>query len=857
VRDVWGPVRRGWARARLGYRTVTDLGLRTTGQVIAHSVERRRATPSEWASRAPTGPPVEPGVLSDFSALPAGAVFRFARAELEVVFLGDDVVRLTWGPGPDPHPYAAAPPSDWVAPPVTLEDLGPGGHRLGGGRIELGVGPDGSIEMRHPDGQCLRRELPPRRRDHSWEHRFVARSEERFSGLGEQAAGLDLRGGQYRLWNRDPGGAWGVGQVPLYVSAPVLVCSHPAGSLLSFYDNPCSALVHICGHDEPDGEVSLTFAGGRLRQYLFVGDPPRLLDRYSALTGRPGLPPRWALGYHQSRWGYRSQRHLQSVLDGYRSRALPLSALHLDIDYMDGYRAFTVDRRRFPDLPALSARAASQGVRLVTIVDPAVKVDDAYPLYRQGVEQERFCTGPGGEPEIGVVWPGRAAFPDFTDPDTRQWWAGQYRMLADLGVGGVWHDMNEPTSISLFGDPTLPLGTRHHLEGRGGDHAEAHNLYGLLMNRAGHEGLVRARPGNRPFVLSRSGWAGNQRWAWNWTGDVETSWEGLRQQIATVVGLGLSGICFAGPDIGGFSGVPDPELYLRWLQLSVFLGLCRTHSIVGAPSREPWRFPEPHRRAVASWIRLRYRLLPYLYSLAHQASEQGAPLVRPRWWPAPGRPQAADGNNRWDDADDTFLLGDALLVAPVTAPAATVRQVRLPSGQWHAWWDEDRRGPVSGAVEAQAPIGRIPVFARGGSIVALDDGWAEPGGACALKGDDTLGSSSTPLGPVDADHAPRLLAFHCWPHEGAASGWAFDDAGDGDGPARRDRLVLSEAVPGGEAVLRWDRQGEFPAPARVRVVMHGFTLGEALSDGTPVDVHGGSVVCPPFGELSLRGLEPG
>ena len=423
----------------------------------------------------------------------------------------------------------------------------------------------------------------------------------------------------------------------------------------------------------------MRFAGGILRRYLVVGEPAHLLDRYTELTGRPALPPRWALGYHQSRWGYKNDADVRAVTDGFAKLGIPLSAVHLDIDYMRGFRVFTVDPRRFPDLGRLSADAGVKGARVVTIVDAGVKIDPDYDVYREGRDQHRFCTDPNGHVAEGVVWPGRSAFPDFTDAATRSWWAGKYRTLTDAGVAGIWHDMNEPTSIALRGDPTLPLSTRHHFDGRGGDHAEGHNLYGLLMNRAGHEGLRQAREGSRPFIVSRSGWAGMQRYAWNWTGDVASTWQSMRQQVATVVGLGLSGVPYSGSDIGGFSGVPDDELYIRWMQMSVFMPYCRTHSVRGVPPREPWCFGDESRRIVAGWIRFRYRLLPYLYTLAHEASASGAPLIRPLWWSGPGvpTPGAATGL----DADDAFLLGDALLVAPVVGAGRAGARCRLLRGR--------------------------------------------------------------------------------------------------------------------------------------------------------------------------------
>jgi alpha-glucosidase len=633
---------------------------------------------------------------------------------------------------------------------------------------------------------------------------------------------------------------------------PVLLAHHAAGDVLAFYENTTRATVDLRGED-----AELSFAGGALRCYAAVGSAADVLDRYSTLTGRPALPPRWALGYQHSRWGYRDAAEIRQVVDGFADARVPLSVIHLDIDHMDGYRVFTVDDTRFPDLDALSAHAAARGARVVTIVDPGVKVDDGFDLYREGVAEDRFCRSEDGRVQVGVVWPGRSAFPDFTDPGVRAWWASKYAKLTDRGVSGIWHDMNEPATIAVMGDPTLPAGVRHDVEGTGGVHAEVHNVYGLLMNMAGYEGLAKARPGRRPFLVSRSGWAGSQRYAWNWTADVETSWDGLRQQVATLLGLGLSGIPFSGFDIGGFSGVPDDELYLRWLQFAVFVPFCRTHGVVGSPPREPWRFSAPVAASIGAWIRFRYRLLPYLYALAHEAAATGTPVMRPLWWGDPGG----------GGTDDSFLLGDSLLVAPVTAAGVARRRVALPGGAWTPLWrDGNGNGndaDATGGLDADAPLERIPVLVRAGSVVAFDDGWAESGGPCAVDGDGDgagvgvgarpteVGSSGPPTPLLMPDHRPRLLAFHCWPDAaGAAAGGSMDDEGDGDGPRRRDRLELERAT-AGEYRLRWHREGDYPPPDEVRVVLHGASLSGASADGADVEPRDGAVVCGPFDELRL------
>ena len=742
------------------------LGLPTVGLILANSARRHLQRTSPGAGRRVEHGAVTPGRLERvevWNPQPGTAQFHFERARLEVSFLAADVVRVSWGPGPDPVPYAVTGDLCGPVPEAQAHPLdvlrADGAWVLRTSVLEVTVSPDGSMRTARPGGTLLRHESAPVRIGPGWEQSFSMRAGERMCGLGEQASGVDLRGGTYTLWNTDPGGSWGPGRNPLYAGFPVVVSTHPDGALLAFYENSTRATFRFAEPGAPDtarerGDAetaTVRFGGGVLRRYLVAGSLPRLLDRYSELTGRPALPPRWALGYHQSRWGYRRDADVRAITDGFANLGIPLSAVHLDIDYMRGFRVFTVDPDRFPDLGRLARDAAAKGARLVTIVDAGVKIDPDYEVFREGRDEHRFCADGRGRVAEGVVWPGRSAFPDFTDPGTRSWWAGKYRTLTDAGVAGIWHDMNEPTSIALLGDPTLPTTTRHDFDGRGGDHGEGHNLYGLLMNRAGYEGLRAARPGRRPFIVSRSGWAGMQRWAWNWTGDVASTWESMRQQVATVVGLGLSGVPYSGSDIGGFSGVPDDELYLRWLQMSVFMPYCRTHSVRGVPPREPWRFAEPTRRAVAAWIRFRYRLLPYLYTLAHQASESGAPLVRPLWWPttdASGTGQGtADGHEAESaldarsaplDADDAFFLGDALVVAPVTEPGARRRAVTLPPGGWASLWGD---GHAEGT-PADAPLERIPVFARAGSVVPLDDGWADPAGPCRLEGDVGLGGSS-------------------------------------------------------------------------------------------------------------------
>ncbi|MFE6786144.1 TIM-barrel domain-containing protein [Streptomyces sp. NPDC057680] len=692
-----------------------------------------------------------PGPASGAEAAPGGGTVRFARSSLRIRVSSGGTVFWGWD-GAEPLPsYALAGEAPEPDPRASLEPDTDGGWRIVSERVTVAVSRHGAVEIRTPGGVMLRRDLPPR----WWEPvaraaapgaepgrggrpvagaapsdgsvRWVQRSEvpadARFFGLGGRSAGPRLRDGAYRLWNTDPKGSFGPGDDPLYLTMPVQFVVSDAGTHLAFHDNSWDGRVTLAegeegagsGHDRP-GTSEVRMGGGPLRCWVVVGTPARVLHGWAALTGAPALPPDWALGAQHARWGFGSEREVRRIVAGYRERGLPLSAVHLDIDHYDGHRVFTVDRERFPDLPGLAKELREQGVRLVSIVDPAVKAEAGNAVYDSGRAAGAFVRDARGDEVHGVVWPGECAYPDFTDPAVREWWGELYEERLGQGFAGVWHDMNEPVSFSPFGDATLPRSARHHLDGRGGDHREAHNVYGLTMARAGYEGLRRLRPDERPFLFSRSGWAGMQRYGGTWSGDVSTGWPGLRASLALVLGLGLCGVPYSGPDVGGFDGSPTPELFLRWYQLGAWLPLFRTHAAIGAGRREPWEFGpevlEHAREALAE----RERLRPYFTTLARLARMTGAPYVRPLWW---GTPE----DRVLRDCEDAFLLGDALLVAPVLTGGADRRAVRLPRGRWYdTATGQAYEGP--GQVLLDAPLSRVPVLARAGAVLAVrgDDG---------------------------------------------------------------------------------------------------------------------------------------
>lgn len=739
--------------------------------------------------------PLTIGSLKESAVTARGMKFVFERASLDVLFLTSDIVCMAWEPGNPPPAYALA-RRDWTSVRFNYSQL-EDAFILETGDIQIKVMSDGGIRYNSPGGCTLREELPPQRLGNGWVHHALLHPESCIYGLGERAAPLNLRGGNYIMWNADPMGRYNPGEDPLYFCVPVYLEKHENGSYLVFYENSHPGYFRITE------TASATFQDGMLRYFFTPGPIPRALARYTELTGKAPLPPRWTLGYHQSRWGYKDEGEIRAVAEGFKKHNLPISAIHLDIDHMDGYRVFTVDKRHFPDLTTLSNDLEAQGIKLVSIIDPGIKEDRSFNLYQQGIKEKYFCTEPDGKPYVGVVWPGRTVFPDFTNPLVRDWWSNQYQPHIEAGIAGFWHDMNEPTSFNAWGDNRLPLPVQHAMEGQGSDHRAAHNLYGMLMNRAGFEGIRKARPEKRPWIFSRSGWAGSQRYAWNWTGDIESSWESLRIIIPMAINLGLSGQPFSGPDIGGYAGNPSAELYTRWLQLAAFMPFFRTHSVRNAERREPWVFGEPTTSIVRQYLQLRYFLLPYFYSLAWEASRTGTPLVRPLFWP--DLPE----NLLWQ-IDTEFLLGDSLLVAPVLDKGKTSREILLPRGRWYDIWTGKAFQSELQSITVSSPLDRIPLFGRGGHIIPMD------------KGDGAL----------------TLLAFSpegITPESSALT--LYSDSGDGDVKSsqdyRIDTYTMERRV--NRLFIHHSSDGHFPFPYKaIRLHLLGYESENAVVDGEQI-----------------------
>ncbi|MCX4879383.1 TIM-barrel domain-containing protein [Streptomyces sp. NBC_00847] len=761
-------------------------------RIVRAAWRRRRADASALPSRGAERARV-PGLVQEVEPGPGGGVLRFSRSELRIVVAVNGAVFWGWdGASPEPS-YALAGRCPEPDPRTVLEPDKDGGWRVVAERVTVVVSRHGAVEVRTPGGVTLRRDLPPRWWEPveggtaRWMQRSEVAADARFFGLGGRSSGPRLRDGTYRLWNTDPGHAFGPGDDPLYITMPVQLVAADAATHLVFHDTSWNGTVTLregeegagSGHDRA-GSSELRMDGGPLRCWVIVGTPARVLLVWASLTGAPALPPAWALGHHHARWGFGSEQEVRRIVSGYQERGLPLDAVHLDIDHYDEHQVFTVDHEHFPKLPVLVEELRRDGIRLVSIVDPAVRAAEGNEVYDSGTGEDAFVRDASGRVVRGVVWPGEAVFPDFTHARVRAWWGRLYEERLGQGFSGFWHDMNEPTSFSAFGETTLPRSARHALEGRGGDHREAHNVYALCMARAGYEGLRELAPQERPFVFSRSGWAGMQRYGGAWSGDVATGWPGLRATLSLVMGLGLCGVPYSGPDVGGFDGSPSPELYLRWFQLGSYLPLFRTHASLRAGRREPWEFGAEVLEHARVALVERRRLLPYFMTLAHLARRTGAPYVRPLWWSAPE-------DRALRDCEDAFLLGDGLLVAPVLDPGADRRAVHLPRGRWYDTVTEQvYEGP--GQVLLDAPLSRIPVLARAGAVVPV-------------RGDD------------------GGLELEVWaPAQGrTGSGLVVQDAGDGWDEPELERYVARWA--GGRLVVEREDEGgvsEPPYPVRVR-----------------------------------------
>jgi len=544
---------------------------------------------------------------------------------------------------------------------------------------------------------------------------------ERFVGLGEKTGNLDRAGSAYTNWNTDYF-AYPTDGDPLYATFPFFIGIHGGLVYGIFMDNSHES--HFNFGASNDRFSCFSAAGGDMNYYFIYGESVRrIIEAYTRLTGRMNMPPLWSLGYHQCRYSYYPDKEVMSVARTFREKDIPADVIYLDIHYMDEYKVFTWNRERFPKQRKLLSELKKMGFRAVVIVDPGIKVEKGYKSYEEGKKKGLFVKYPDGREYSGEVWPGWCHFPDFTRPGAREWWGKSFAGYVKAGLEGFWNDMNEPAS---WGQHTPDL-IEFEFEGKKATHRKARNVYGMQMARSTCEGVRKLMGDRRPFILTRAAYAGAQRYAAIWTGDNVASDEHMLAGIRLVNSLGLTGMPFAGYDIGGFAGEASPALFARWISVGAFAPVARGHSAVNTRDSEPWAYGEEVEAVSRSYLKLRYRLLPYLYSTFYESTQNGMPVARSL---------AIDHTHDekvYDPAyQNQYLFGDAILVAPVESDRE-ISKVYLPKGRWYdLYTDREKRGGRE--IYVDTPMERLPLFVRAGAILPMQ----EPAAHTGEVADDTL-----------------------------------------------------------------------------------------------------------------------
>lgn len=624
--------------------------------------------------------------------------------------------------------------------------------------------------------------------------------DEHFYGLGEKAAHLDKRRGEFAMWNSDTFG-YQEGTDPIYQSVPFYLGWRQGRAYGVFFDNSYRTRFDFGASSQEYATFSAE--GGEMNYYFFWGPSmKKVLGRYAELTGHMPMPPMWALGNQQSRYSYYPDTVAEEIVKRYRADDLPLDVLHLDIHFMDRFRVFTWNSQRFPDPKGFTGKLRAMGVKVVTIVDPGIQAHSAgYSVYSQGAQQDFFLKRKDGRPYIARVWPGDSVFVDYTKDAAARWWGDLHRAYTDQGVAGIWNDMNEPSD---FNDQTgkSQMDVVTYDGGENSPYAKNRNVFAMNEARATYQGLQRLLPNQRPYVITRAGYAGIQRYATVWTGDNRSTWEALALSLPMFMTLGLSGEPFMGADVGGFIGRTDPEMLVRWYEVGFLTPFLRNHADMSSPDHEPWRFGTYYEDIIRKYLKLRYRLLPFLYTALEEAHRTGVPLLRPLLL------------NYQDDEntlgiDDEFMIGADLLAAPVLKPNLTARLVYLPKGIWFDYWTGAKQ-EGGRTIRVEAPLETVPLFVRGGAIL--------------------------PSGPnlkfVGDQPADPLLRFDVYPDaQDEASAALYEDDGlteDYRGGVFRRTTITSRR---GEIEYR-PAEGEWrPAARKLIFCLHAPAVRRVLIDG--------------------------
>lgn len=527
-----------------------------------------------------------------------------------------------------------------------------------------------------------------------------------FYGLGERTGSLNKKGYHYRNWNTDDPNPHGETFQQLYKSIPFLISLKDDNAFGIFFDNHFET--HFDMGKENSNYYYFSAVDGNIDYYFIYGpEVKNVVNEYTNLTGKTPLPQLWTLGYQQCRWSYSPKERALEIAKAFRDKEIPCDTIYLDIDYMDGFRVFTWDNKKFENPKDFTDELNKMGFKVVTIIDPGVKIDKDYSIYSEGLKNGYFAKDKDGILYKNRVWPGESVYPDFMNSRVRKWWADNQKFMIDSGVSGIWNDMNEPAS---FNGP-LPDDVIFNEDGMEITHKEVHNIYGHMMSKATYEGLKDAT-NKRPFVITRACYSGTQKYSTVWTGDNQSTWEHLRMSIPMLMNLGLSGMSFCGTDVGGFGHDSTGELLSRWVQVGAFTPLFRNHSAMGTRDQEPWTFDTETEEINKKYIKLRYKLIPYLYDLMWKCENTGAPIIRPLLF------EYQNDKNTYE-INDEFLCGDSILVAPVLEQGMRQKLVYLPKGNmWIDYWTGENYNGGQYIIK-NSPLDICPIFIKDSSIIPM------------------------------------------------------------------------------------------------------------------------------------------
>ena len=579
--------------------------------------------------------------------------------------------------------------------------------------------------------------------------RFTLSEQAAVYGLGEMPRGINKRGWHYITNNTDES-RHSEDKLSFYGAHNFLLVRDGSTCFGLFVDFPGKVYYDI-GYTRHDLFSFHTETPDYDLYLLSGGNENAICKEFRTLIGRSYIPPKWAFGLAQSRWGYKTEEDVREVARQYKEHDLPLDMICMDIDYMQDYADFTVNKERFSDLTKLSADLKAQGIRLVPIIDAGVRIDPNDPTCTEGLEKGYFCKKADGTPFVAAVWPGKAYFADFLRPEVREWFGHKYKALTDCGIEGFWNDMNEPSlfysperlraflndmaalrekdnieqeeffprviggAMGLMNSPADYASFYHEVDGQKVRHDQVHNLYGGSMTRAAGEAFADLRPGQRTLLYSRSSFIGSHRYGGIWLGDNNSSWAQLLANIQMMPSVQMCGFLYSGADLCGFSSDTTPDLALRWLEFGLLTPLMRNHSAVGTRMQEYYRFPEVL-PAVRNMIRLRYALLPYLYSEFMKAALENTSYFRPLAFDYPDDPDARE-------VEDQLLLGEGLMAAPVYIQNAHGRHVYLPEPmkllRLRAVDDYDEEILPAGHHYIRCALDEVLLFLRPGHIVPV------------------------------------------------------------------------------------------------------------------------------------------